>query len=532
MAKKRGDIDYSPLQQIEKARFLTLKTAHWLRKPKGKPAPEGTERWAIANWNFAKEAAKFPAYLQRIIEKRIFAESKARRTRRQTVNSDAWDTGYPRPIEEDAGKGIGEGRIEKYFEGQNLEWSVGEIQNSYILVSPPWNPPDHRGPRKGRHRSLREMRKITIREPESGGRNVFSFNVLFHTTYLGARMKGYKLHAENDANGKLHWFFIPTFELPDIMPDEHRTFAGVDVGLRQSGEEEIKAVHVWKATIKEYKCFPLKATDNRWARRYNARQENLSESERFPIQMTQAGLRDFASRKDALLRDFKKKMDEVLKAVNCLPANWERIGRHGIARMMTQEKSPEFSALQCLRPEYDAWAKRDRELARIYRVAWGMVSENLDTQRRRIARDILLGVTDVGVEAMEWKKFAEEENEGATNWERHVENIIDRNRQHSGPAKFKMILVSLARKMGKRVHWIAPAYTTRTCSACGQRNEVGKSETFTCAKCAHFWNRDENAARNLARLARECAGGDTHPLRCSRDGKSLPYHGIQATVGE
>lgn len=532
-------IDFSPLKQILTAREVTLQEADLIRKGKAADPASEMQRlsWTAANWNFAAAVAKLPAWLQRIVEKRLHAASKAKRTRRETGADEKWFAGYPKPDPEERG---GEGRLDVHFNGDNVEWSTGEIRNGYLDISSPWNPPDHRGPRTGKYRSVREMRKVTIYEPGTSAKtrtkkehkNHFSLNVLFHSVPAASRMKEYKLRAEKDATGKLRWFFIPTFELVCSAAQEPGTFAGVDAGLRQSGEEEIKAVHVWKESTKEYKCFPLKAADNRWARRYNARQESLPESERFPIQMTQAGLRDFASRKGVLLRDFKEKMDEVLTAANCLPANWERIGRRGIARMMTQEKSPEFSGLQCLRPEFDAWAKRDNELARIYRVAWGMVSENLETQRRKIARDILLGVTDVGVEAMEWKKFAEEENEGATNWERHIENVIDRNRQHSGPAKFKMVLANLARKMGKRVHWIAPAYTTKTCSECGQRNEVGRSETFTCTNCGHFWNRDENAARNLARLARECASGDTHPLRCSRDGKSLPYHRIQATMGE
>lgn len=532
-------VDFSPLKQILTAREITLQEADLIRK--GKAGDSGSEMqrlsWTVANWNFAASVANLPAWLQQIVKKRLYSTSKARRTKRDAGTGEKWFAGYPKPDPEERG---GEGRLDVYFNGDNLDWSAGEIRNGYLDISSPWNPPDHRGPRTGKYRSVREMRKVTIYEPGTSAntrtkkehKNRFSLNVLFHSVPAASRMKEYKLRAEKDATGKLRWFFIPTFELVCSAAQESRTFAGVDAGLRQSGDEEIKAVHVWKESTKEYKCFPLRAADNRWARRYDARQDILPEGERFPIQMTQTGLRDFASRKGVLLRDFKKKMGEVLTALNCLPANWERIGRRGIARMMTQEKSPEFSGLQCLRPEFDAWAKRDNELARIYRVAWGMVSENLETQRRRIARDILLGVTDVGVEAMEWKKFAEKENEGATNWERHIENVIDRNRQHSGPAKFQMVLANLARKMGKRVHWIAPAYTTMTCSACGRRNDVGRSETFTCTKCGHFWNRDENAARNLARLARECAGDDTHPLRCSRDGKSLPYHGIQATIDE
>ncbi|GEM_PF-6028289 len=532
-------VDFSPLHRVVKMRDAMLTVAEKLRKGEIPDHDAEMRRlgWTKENWNFAAAVSKLPSWIQENVKKRLRAASKARSTRKGSGAKEKWWQGYPKVGFEER---TGEEQLDIYFNGQNLPWSSSEMHNSYVDISAPCNPPDHRGPRAGKYRRLREMRTVTIYEPSVSRKmlirkehkNRFRLNVLFHAVPDGARMKGYKLCAEHDATRKLRWFFIPTFELPCPTPHEVRTFAGVDAGLRQAGEEEIKAVHVWNEGTNEYKLFPLVTADNRWARRYNARQARLPESERFPIQLTQAGLRDFASRRDILLRDFKRKMGEVLTSGNCLPANWDRVGRRGIARMMTQEKSPEFAALQCLRPEYEAWAKRDGELARIYRIAWGMVTENRETQRRRIARDILSSATDIGIEAMEWKKFAEAENEGETNWERHIENVIDRNRQHSGPAKFKMVLANLARKMGKRVHWIAPAFTTKTCSACGQRNEVGRGETFTCTRCGIRWNRDENAARNLARLARECSSGDTHPLKCSRDGKSLPYHGFKERDGK
>jgi hypothetical protein len=338
-------------------------------------------------------------------------------------------------------------------------------------------------------------------------------------------MKGYKLRGRIDASGKLRWFFIPTFELPTGSVAEHRVFAGVDVGWRKAGEEQFAIAHSWDEA-RGCSHWLGRISDNRWARRYNMRQAALPEGERFPIQLTPEGVRDFASRRGTLQRDFKAKIDEVLRHANCLPANWDRIGKRGITRMMTHEKSPEFAALQCLRLDYEAWAKRDSELGRIYRTAWGMVSENLDRQRREIARKILSGVTDIGIEALDVKEMAEAQNIGATNWERRFENLQDRSRQLTGPAKFLAILANTARKMGKRVHQIDPYHTSMSCSDCGHINDLQAAEIFTCGHCGKQWNRDENAARNLARLACECASGDTHPLRCSRNGKSIPFHGL------
>lgn len=368
-------VDYSPLKQILKARDAALEEADLIRK--GKIAdPEAEMRrleWSRANWNFALAVSKLPAWLQRIVEDRLNAASKARRARREAGAGDKWSRGYPKPDPEEHG---GEGRLDVYFNNQNLAWCVGEMRNSYVDISAPWNPPDHRGPRKGKYRSLREMRKVTIYEPGASAKartkkenkNRFSLNVLFHSVPAGARMKACKLRAESGAGGKLRWFFIPTFELACADGAERRTFAGIDMGWRASGEEDFKHVHSWSEES-GYQSHEVSIAANRWSRRYNARQARMPAEKQFPIETTPDGLRDFASRKSALQRDLKMKMGEVLEQENLLPANWDRIGRRRIARLMTHEKSPEYAALQCLRPDYDAWARRDGELARIYRAA-------------------------------------------------------------------------------------------------------------------------------------------------------------------
>ena len=41
-------------------------------------------------------------------------------------------------------------------------------------------------------------------------------------------------------------------------------------------------------------------------------------------------------------------------------------------------------------------------------------------------------------------------------------------------------------------------YTSKTCSACGLLNNVGKSEIYNCFKCKTVIDRDINGARNIA----------------------------------
>lgn len=528
--KALKNVDYTPLREIERQRSLVFQAAEWLRnqnptgkrKPKKERPPLGTEAWTTPNWNFARQVAKLPFYLQRIVAERISACQKARRTRREAGDSGKWLQGYPRPDLDDSAE---EGGIDVYFNGQNLDWSVGEMRNTYAQISPPCNPSAHHGPRGGKYRRLREMREVTIREPEFPGHR-FTLNVLFHAVPSHARVKSYKLRAEKDGRGKLRWFFIPQLELTVPASAPERTFVGVDLGWRKENEQEFAAAHSWDQK-RGYRRWTLRIPNNRWARRWNSQKNRTSLADQgFPIELTPEGVRDFASRRGALLRDFKTKVGERLRQAGQLPANWDRIGRRGIMRLFTDEKSPQFAVLKNIRTDYGEWLNLDTQLGHVYRVGWAMLTDNLDRQRREIARNILDGMTDIGIEGLNLKAMAEAENQGGANWQRHIENIRNQSRQMTGPANFIMILTNMARKMGKRVHFLNPWRTSRRCSACGCENNLGSAETYVCANCGKRWNRDDNAARNLERLARECSGDDGDPLRCSRDGKHKPFYGF------
>jgi Putative transposase DNA-binding domain len=523
------DTDHSPIKNMIKQRELVLQTADQVRSRSIKEEEIQQLNWNLANWNFVASVAALPAWLVRLVDTRIQAASKARRTRGDKGAGDKWWIGYPQPDLADRGE---EGGLDVYYNGDNITWTGEPMSNGYVDISAAYDPTDHSGPRGGKYRAFREMRKVTLYEPGSAGartkkseKNKISLNVLFHSSPASARMKGYKLRAEKDAAGKLRWYFIPTFELPTPEAPALRTYAGIDPGLRQDGEGGYKAIHVWYAEAQEYKCYSIASGNNRWVRRYNAQQAKLPEGQRYLLELTHEGLRDFASRKDMLLRDLKVKIGEVLTAAGKLPMKWNYYGKTGIDKLM-YSKHDAVPELKVLHAEYEAWIKLDRELGKVYSVAHGKMSEHLDTQRYKIAREILLRVTDIGLENFGSKAINEKENEGE-NWERAITNKVKRNRQYVGPSKFKTILMGLAVKMGKRVHLIEPAYTSKTCSECGQRNTLTKGEKFICEQCGIIWNRDENASRNMARLARECAEGDDHGLKCSRTGTdTAPHHGL------
>jgi IS605 OrfB family transposase len=56
-----------------------------------------------------------------------------------------------------------------------------------------------------------------------------------------------------------------------------------------------------------------------------------------------------------------------------------------------------------------------------------------------------------------------------------------------------------AEALGKTVVYVNPAYTSKTCSRCGQRG-MRKGLVFKCPRCGFELNADLNASRNIACL--------------------------------
>ena len=63
----------------------------------------------------------------------------------------------------------------------------------------------------------------------------------------------------------------------------------------------------------------------------------------------------------------------------------------------------------------------------------------------------------------------------------------------------KHIVKQLANKEGINVHFVNPAYTSRTCPACGFISDKNRKtqENFKCIECGYSENADINAAINI-----------------------------------
>jgi len=62
---------------------------------------------------------------------------------------------------------------------------------------------------------------------------------------------------------------------------------------------------------------------------------------------------------------------------------------------------------------------------------------------------------------------------------------------------FKQRLIFKSLIKNKYVILVNEAFTTKTCSCCGSRYEIGKSKTYICSKCNTTMDRDINAAKNI-----------------------------------
>jgi hypothetical protein len=88
----------------------------------------------------------------------------------------------------------------------------------------------------------------------------------------------------------------------------------------------------------------------------------------------------------------------------------------------------------------------------------------------------------------------------------------NRNLLSQGIGSFAKRLSERAKKVGKIVLLIEPAYTSRKCSRCGVLNNPGSSEIYECQSCGLVEDRDLNAARNMRDAGRKFLKTSPHPL--------------------
>jgi IS605 OrfB family transposase len=63
--------------------------------------------------------------------------------------------------------------------------------------------------------------------------------------------------------------------------------------------------------------------------------------------------------------------------------------------------------------------------------------------------------------------------------------------------KFKERLIYKCKLFGKKIFMVNEAFTTKTCSCCGNIYEIGKSKIYNCLHCQIKLGRDTNGAKNI-----------------------------------
>jgi len=78
-----------------------------------------------------------------------------------------------------------------------------------------------------------------------------------------------------------------------------------------------------------------------------------------------------------------------------------------------------------------------------------------------------------------------------------VNKQLNRNLNDLKLYKFKERMLYKAKVLGKNVFIVNEAYTTQTCSYCGNIYKPGSSEVYNCSNCSRVTSRDVNASKNI-----------------------------------
>ena len=156
----------------------------------------------------------------------------------------------------------------------------------------------------------------------------------------------------------------------------------------------------------------------------------------------------------------------------------------------------------------ERWRKAYREMHGLRRKTLGLRRETY----RKVAAKLATPGLPICFEDIDLSEWAEEKDK-----DNELSSKARRQRFMVAPSEFRDAVENAAKREG--VHFIkAPAaYTSKTCSECGERNyELQNEVEWKCPKCGAEHDRDENAAKNIACAAvkkmaakiREARGGE------------------------
>jgi len=508
-SQARKAVDFSRVNRLKRDLKPVFDTAIAIRK--GSVTGTEFEKW-LASRLGVEQLRSVQARLTRVV-------STSRKGK-------AWDQGYPRPS-----RTADNWSLDLYFDGQNLElghWQPQtEAKTLKVAVSKQCDPPDHHGRRTG-SRAVRQMRRFTFNVPTDGiyrrqGVDSFTLNVLVHDPdRLPSRIKGARL-VFRDGKWSVSLLCEDT-EFKPVTPATRR-FLGVDIGWRQKEHGAVAVVHYATTEVGSYIAKPILLPLNRKARRW-CKGPSKSMLPYGTSDTVRENLREFQQEIAERQKAMKAALTTYLESESRVPAGWQKAGKTALRHADVRD---EQIATQLVR-----WLLWDSTAVEKFSYISAAVTARKEKAYYKWAHEICGMATDIGVEAKFVKKLAEKKltkaekaermkivanGKAAYSPEKHIEEAAAYNRQFAAPARFIEILNWVAKKRGVRIHVIDPWMTTRRCLHCGTDNPPLplEAETYVCVGCEREIRHDENAAMQLARLARECASDDGDSALCSRD---------------
>lgn len=116
-------------------------------------------------------------------------------------------------------------------------------------------------------------------------------------------------------------------------------------------------------------------------------------------------------------------------------------------------------------------------------------------QYRNLAARLVAVGRPIGIEQIDWSVMAEAKDRDTS-----LSNTARSNRFLAAPSELLGAIRNAAQRQGVICVEVAPHYTSKTCSSCGEVNKaLGAEEVWNCPGCGAEHDRDKNAAVNIAR---------------------------------
>ena len=78
-----------------------------------------------------------------------------------------------------------------------------------------------------------------------------------------------------------------------------------------------------------------------------------------------------------------------------------------------------------------------------------------------------------------------------------IQSKINRNFNDLKFYQLKQKMIHKATEYNKKLIFVNEAYTSKTCSSCGNIYNIEASKVYTCKSCSSIMDRDANASKNI-----------------------------------